>query len=543
MAKSNRLPTDYEPIRIIVDAEGQRIERLDESAAGSGAYDAHQSVVRSQPRRSYSLGTRRPPQARPIRKAPLRSVSRRVAGENWRRVLIPFLAIAAGIAAGSQWLVRAAATSSLALGAASLQAAGVLAASTRASMRWFRAALLEGGVALRVLLHAAGNVSLVVARRVWLGFDSVLHKLPIVRDQVGRALVASWNALAIGAQAAIRLARNWAARGASLAMAAWAALLGCDEALSADAGMIYRHRPPYARQQVAERPAILVPLLASLGVVLLASVLYRTTWPTLFAGFELIDTPTFTERPVDEAVDAARAQGLDVVVATIQPTEDIPKNVVIAQTPMPGADIRRGGVVNLTVSAGLRPPSVVGKPVDQARTLIVRQGWNVAPIVDTRVANEAPPDTVIDQDPAPEEVIAQKGAVRLTVAMRNLAFGKRVLTSAGASAPEAVDGDTQTVAVPGTAPNWVEVDFGGAVAIAEVHLLAAQDIPGPSVVEVWGWDTRNRFSALHMFRQETSDNATLSAQFGQPTSIVRLRVATVSAPGTLGWREIRVLDR
>ena len=63
------------------------------------------------------------------------------------------------------------------------------------------------------------------------------------------------------------------------------------------------------------------------------------------------------------------------------------------------------------------------------------------------------------------------------------------------------------------------------------------------MVELWGWDSTNRFFPIHAFTQETADGATLSVQLPNPIpNVVRLRVATTSAPSPIGWREITVIQ-
>ena len=135
--------------------------------------------------------------------------------------------------------------------------------------------------------------------------------------------------------------------------------------------------------------------------------------------------------------------------------------------------------------------------------------------------------------------------MKLVAAAANLAQERSVQKSVGGSAPQAVDGQPETVAwISGSLPNWVEIDLGGPVNVAAFSLLLAQERPGPSVIEIWAWDANNRFAPLHLFSQETSDNVTLSARLPQPAvNVVRLRVVTTTAPSPIGWREITVADR
>jgi hypothetical protein len=288
-----------------------------------------------------------------------------------------------------------------------------------------------------------------------------------------------------------------------------------------------------------------LPVLASAGVMFFVFQAFTSVAPRFSERFQFVQAPTLTDRTLGEAEDAARTQGLQITVASSQPTDDAPKDVVVAQTPRPGSRMRRGDVVKLTLSAGLRPPSVTGKSLDEARAALIRAGWIVAPEVETRPGNGSAPGVVMEQRPRADEVAPQKGSVSLVIAERNLAFGRGVQKSTGGSAPEATDGQEGSVAwLPGNLPQWIEVNFGAPATITEVSLLAAIEKPGSATVELWAWDANGRFFPVQLFNQEVSDNAALTARLAQPASnVVRLRVVTTAATAPLGWREIGVSDR
>jgi hypothetical protein len=289
---------------------------------------------------------------------------------------------------------------------------------------------------------------------------------------------------------------------------------------------------------------MVIPMLASGAVALLAFLLYASSVARLFEGRQVVEAPTVTNRSVDEASELARVQGLEVLVSDAQPTDDVAKDTVIAQVPGPGSLVLRGGQIKLTISSGLRPPSVIGRPLDQARAALVRQGWTAAPEVEARLTNEAAPDVVIEQRPAAEEVTAQKGSVKLIVAKPNVAYDRTVQTSLRGRAPEAVDGRPDTVAwVPSHPPSWVEIELDRPVNVTSVSLQAAVEEPGPATIELWAWSIDNRFFPLHLFNQEVSDTAVLAVTLNEASpSIARLRVVTTSARGPIGWREISVTD-
>ena len=286
-----------------------------------------------------------------------------------------------------------------------------------------------------------------------------------------------------------------------------------------------------------------IPMLASVGVLALVVGCYSNAALGLVKSGPVLNAPTLTSRPLAEAQAAAQSMGLTVEVARTQLSDEAPKDVVLDQQPRPGVRVEPGSILKLTISDGLRPPSVIGKTVDQARVQLIIDGWKPNPDLETRIANGSSPNVVIDQRPRPDEAAREKGAVTLIVAAPNLAHAKGALTSANVAAPEAVDGQpaTYTLAWNG-APSWFEIELGGAVSIGTVSLLPAVKQPGSAVVELWAWDATGRFFPIHLFNQPVADNVPLPARLSPPiANVVRLRVATTSSVGQLGWREVTVL--
>ena len=100
--------------------------------------------------------------------------------------------------------------------------------------------------------------------------------------------------------------------------------------------------------------------------------------PRLFDGFRMTEVPSLIGRTMPEAMGLAEASGLTLKASEAVPTDDQPKGTVLTQDPPADRRTRRGTEIKVTISAGIRPPSVVGKPVDEARVILVRAGWNVA---------------------------------------------------------------------------------------------------------------------------------------------------------------------
>ena len=555
---SEKTPTilDAEPLtlgdgreaaRLVTDGDSLWIEPLDAEQPVQPASGSRSSGPRRDRGRRQAVAARRMRLVEGSRELARTRVGRLCSALDWRRWIASAISVSSSAPPRGRLFVASLQAAAGAAGRRVVPKARALAGATwHVAPAAGRAAPATGCALLFLLSH------LLVAsgRRLEAWIWQIMFATTGLRSGLGRfSGAAAWQLAALA-----RIGLSLIRRGVQqllLAVAGIALLVerirqpkGPDGALALASVPGYRGGG-WAREQLRDPPVAAVPLLASIGVAALAWLILNTMLPTLFQPFQVVEVPTLTNRTLGEATDLARAFGLEVNVASSQPTDDVPKDLVIGQVPDPGGQLRRGGAVKLTVSAGLRPPDLVGQPLDQARVLLVRSGWFAAPDVESRPTSQLPPGDVVEQHPGPQEAAPQKGPVKLVVAIPNLSQGKAVLTSAGGRAPAAVDGDEESVAwVPGGPPTWIEVNFGGPVTIAEIRLLLAQEVPGPSVIELWGWDVNGRFVPLYLFNQETSDHALLTARLPQPVAnIVRLRAATTSSPSPIGWREIAVLDR
>lgn len=307
-----------------------------------------------------------------------------------------------------------------------------------------------------------------------------------------------------------------------------------------------RRRPPRGSRSVGHHVAALVPLAVSSAILLAAVLAFTVVLPRFFGAFQIIDIPTLLDHDVSEAESIASAHGLNVTVTGAQPTDDRPKDAVLTQSPPPGNRARRGSEIKLTLSAGMRPPNVVGKPVDEARAILTRAGWPVAG-VDTSGDVTAPAGTVIGTRPGPDQTADdRKLGLTLLVSSGNVALGRPAVLSSGTRGPaEAFDGDLNTVGkLEGDPPWWVEVELARPTAVAALELVTAQEQPAAVAHEVWLWLTDGRFVGVHTFAGTTEDGQVLTHRFDQPIRDVRaVRIATIKAESQVAWREIRVLER
>lgn len=139
----------------------------------------------------------------------------------------------------------------------------------------------------------------------------------------------------------------------------------------------------------------------------------RTVVLKVSRGPALGDLIDLTGMTVEDAQAWIESAGLLVgeLVERFDPAE---KGTVIGQEPKPGR-VRKSTPVNLEVSAGPEiadVPDVVGKPFDEAKTLLEGAGFGT---VREDVFNDAPLDTVVDQAPKAGEKAAKGSQIRLVV--------------------------------------------------------------------------------------------------------------------------------
>lgn len=94
-----------------------------------------------------------------------------------------------------------------------------------------------------------------------------------------------------------------------------------------------------------------------------------------------ISTPSLYGESREAAERAIRKAGLQVGDVSELASLDTEPGQVLAQDPIPGQQLRRGGVVSLAVSGGrpeLMVPPVRGMPVETARELLEGLGFEVA---------------------------------------------------------------------------------------------------------------------------------------------------------------------
>lgn len=318
--------------------------------------------------------------------------------------------------------------------------------------------------------------------------------------------------------------------GLSPALEAYDSLAGADRRPS---------RP--SRHTTLELLATLTPIAATLGVGLLAFLVYTLVLTRGLSLLQYAQVPDLRGRTLSEAVQLAHTAGLEVTLERVEGTDDTPRDVIVSQAPAPGERVLRASPVKLVVSGGFKTPDLRQMSEANARLVLVRSGWKVGR-VQTRAAPGVAQGTVLDQRPAPGEMVPTRGEVTLVVAGDASAGGAAVVASSGGDPWEAVDDDERTSWQPtAPVPQWIELQLGTPITLGGMELVTAQPRQEPTSHEVWVTTSAGDFFPVHTFRDVTADGHRLRARLDQPVAgVVRVRVVTVLSSGGVGWREIRL---
>lgn len=129
-----------------------------------------------------------------------------------------------------------------------------------------------------------------------------------------------------------------------------------------------------------------------------------------------VTTPQLVGLSMDEARQLLDSVGLRFSLGDERPSADVPRNRVVAQSPLPGTNAPRLATVTLDVSAGprqLRVPSVSGLTLDDARKVLADSGLSAGTVQEE--ASSAPRGEVLRTKPDAGRVVGEGAAVQLVV--------------------------------------------------------------------------------------------------------------------------------
>jgi serine/threonine-protein kinase len=134
---------------------------------------------------------------------------------------------------------------------------------------------------------------------------------------------------------------------------------------------------------------------------------------------EEVRVPDLLGRDIVTAIDMVSRQGLQIKVDRREPSQTVPKDSVIDQSPVPGSGIKKGRAVMVVVSQGpseLLTPKLVGEQYRKA-DIQLRQSGFLAPDVARVWSDTVERDLVIAQDPPAGTPLAKGGRVGILVSL------------------------------------------------------------------------------------------------------------------------------
>ncbi len=129
-----------------------------------------------------------------------------------------------------------------------------------------------------------------------------------------------------------------------------------------------------------------------------------------------VTTPALVGLSLDEARHQLDSVGLRFSLGDERASADVPRNRVLAQSPLPGTNAPRMATVTLDVSAGprqLRIPSVAGLTLDAARKALTDSGFVAGRPLDE--TSNAPRGEVLRTKPDAGSVVGEGASVDIVV--------------------------------------------------------------------------------------------------------------------------------
>jgi len=134
-------------------------------------------------------------------------------------------------------------------------------------------------------------------------------------------------------------------------------------------------------------------------------------------GERTVEVPTVTGLTQQQAEITLTNAALDIGEVVVMDSPS-PRGTVLQSFPTAGVRVPAASAISITVSAGpglVTVPDVIGEKYAEARTMLEQLGFQVGPALEDTTSN-APPGTIVAQDPPPTRAVAGGSAVTLTVA-------------------------------------------------------------------------------------------------------------------------------
>jgi beta-lactam-binding protein with PASTA domain len=148
----------------------------------------------------------------------------------------------------------------------------------------------------------------------------------------------------------------------------------------------------------------------------------RGVYLTISGGEELVDVPILKGKSVREAAFNLEKCNLKLGTISYEPSEEIFANTIIRQEILPGAKIKSGNLINVTVSQGRSTdkhpvPDVSLKTLNEAEKILNDSGFRVGKTTyQTNI--DILPNTIIEQYPRAGELMQLGQLIDLIVAQK-----------------------------------------------------------------------------------------------------------------------------
>ncbi|MGD1045549.1 MAG: PASTA domain-containing protein [Bacteroidota bacterium] len=148
----------------------------------------------------------------------------------------------------------------------------------------------------------------------------------------------------------------------------------------------------------------------------------RGVYLTISGGEELVDVPNLKGKSVREAAFNLENYNLKLGTISYEPSEEIFANTIIRQEIQPGAKIRSGNIINVTVSQGRSTdkhpvPDVSLKTLNEAEKILTDNGFYIGKTTyQTNI--DILPNTILEQSPRAGELLQLGQPIDLIIAQK-----------------------------------------------------------------------------------------------------------------------------
>lgn len=181
--------------------------------------------------------------------------------------------------------------------------------------------------------------------------------------------------------------------------------------------------------------------------------------PLIVSTTDTVRVPEVVTKPVSTAQYLLQERGLQVKDIRYQHSPDLPPGIVMSQLPYPGAIVKEGRRVYLTVSKGLETvtvPRLIGLSIRDARLALARAGLQlgtISTVTDENVPADAiawqsvAAGTVAPADAAISVGVSNGGSTRMPSLLGlSLTEARQVLTELGVTIGSVSERSTQAFA-------------------------------------------------------------------------------------------------